>query len=61
MVELRRLKEIVPQRPQQTAARRRPSRRTVRAVLMLLGPLLVVIVGAYLYAIGGRYVTVDNA
>jgi membrane fusion protein (multidrug efflux system) len=61
MVELRRLKEVAPAQHQEATARRKPSRQTVRAVLMLLGPLLVLVVGAYLYATGGRYVSVDNA
>jgi membrane fusion protein (multidrug efflux system) len=61
MVELRRLKEVAPAQPQEVKARRKPSRQTVRAVLMVLGPLLVLIVGAYLYATGGRFVSVDNA
>ena len=61
MVELRRLKEVEPATPKAPAARRQPSRQSVRAVLMLLGPLLVAVVGAWLYATGGRYVTVDNA
>jgi membrane fusion protein (multidrug efflux system) len=62
MVELRRLKEVTPAEHHEPKVRRRkPPRATVRAVLMALGPLLVLIVGGYLYATGGRYVSVDNA
>jgi membrane fusion protein, multidrug efflux system len=62
MVELRRLKEVTPPEHHEPKVRRKkPSRRTVRAVLMLLGPILVLVVGAYLYATGGRFVSIDNA
>src|SRR5919198_5677914 len=36
-------------------------RKLVRRVLLLLGPLLVIAVGLYLYLTGGRYVSTDNA
>ncbi|MGE5147774.1 MAG: HlyD family secretion protein, partial [Candidatus Eiseniibacteriota bacterium] len=62
MVELRRLKEVTPPEHHEPKARKKkPSRKTVRTVLMLLGPLLVLIVGTYVYATGGRYVSIDNA
>jgi len=39
----------------------RPRRRWVRPVLLLAGPALVLIVGVYLYATGGRFVSTENA
>jgi membrane fusion protein, multidrug efflux system len=39
----------------------RPRRRWLRRVLLALGPLLVLLVGGYLYLSGGRYVSTDNA
>ncbi len=36
-------------------------RRTLRRVLLTAGPLLVALVGAYLYYTGGRYVDTENA
>ena len=41
--------------------RRRPSLKQLRWALLLLGPLLVVLIGGYLYLTGGRYVSTDNA
>ena len=35
--------------------------RGARVLLMILGPLLVLLVGAYLYIKGGRYESTDNA
>ncbi|MET0660850.1 MAG: HlyD family secretion protein [Steroidobacteraceae bacterium] len=35
--------------------------RGARVLLMILGPLVVLLVGAYLYIHGGRYETTDNA
>ncbi len=40
---------------------RKPRRRIVRRVLLVLGPLVVVAVGAYVYYTGGRFVGTDNA
>ncbi|MCC6611071.1 MAG: HlyD family secretion protein [Burkholderiales bacterium] len=39
----------------------RSPRRFVRRVLLLLGPLVVAAVAAYVYYTGGRYVSTDNA
>ncbi|HEX6994924.1 MAG TPA: HlyD family secretion protein [Gammaproteobacteria bacterium] len=50
--------EIVKAEPAE-APRRRP--RVLRAVLLLLGPVLVLAVGGYVYYTGGRYVETDNA
>ena len=36
-------------------------RRILRPVLLTVGPLIVVAVGAYIYYTGGRYVSTDNA
>jgi membrane fusion protein, multidrug efflux system len=41
--------------------RRRPWRLRLRLPLMVLGPLFVVLVGAYWYLTGGRYVSTDDA
>ena len=38
-----------------------PGRRRLRRVLLLLGPLLAILVGGYVYATGGRVVGTDNA
>lgn len=38
-----------------------PARRGLRRVLLIAGPLLVLIVGAYLYYTSGRYVDTANA
>jgi membrane fusion protein (multidrug efflux system) len=38
-----------------------PRRRWPRRILLLIGPLLVLAVGAYFYATGGRFVGTDNA
>ena len=38
-----------------------PRRRIVRGVLLVLGPLVVIVVGAYLYFTSGRFVETDNA
>ncbi|WP_293947943.1 HlyD family secretion protein [Sneathiella sp.] len=35
--------------------------RVIRNTLLLLGPLLVILVGGYLYFTGGRFVETDNA
>jgi membrane fusion protein, multidrug efflux system len=45
----------------QPAAAPRRRRSVLRPVLLTLGPLLVVGVGAYFYMTGGRYVSTDNA
>lgn len=55
--------------PQPPAAETRPApeaparrrRRGLRLVLLLLGPLLALAIGAYFYITGGRYVSTDNA
>jgi len=44
-----------------TAAAQRPRRRAVRAVLLALGPLVVIVGGAYAYLATGRFVSTDNA
>ena len=36
-------------------------RRLLRPVLLTLGPLIVILVGGYVYYTGGRYVSTDNA
>ncbi len=41
--------------------RRRPWRQRLRLPLMVLGPLIVLLVGAYWYLTGGRYVSTDDA
>ena len=38
-----------------------PRRRWPRRVLLLLGPLLVLAIGGYVYVTGGRFVGTDNA
>ena len=43
------------------AAPQRLRRRWLRRVLLLLGPLLVIAVGGYVYVTGGRYAGTDNA
>lgn len=40
---------------------RRPSRRGLRTLLLLVVPLVAVIVGGGFYLLGGRYVTTENA
>ena len=40
---------------------RRPRRRSVRRALLTAGPLLVLLVGTYVYVTGGRYVSTENA
>jgi membrane fusion protein (multidrug efflux system) len=50
--------EIVNEAPVD-APRRRP--RVLRVLLLVLGPVLVLAVGAYVYYTGGRYVETDNA
>ena len=47
--------------PSEPASPSRPRRRWLRRVLLALGPLLVLLVGGYLYLSGGRYVSTDNA
>jgi len=44
-----------------TAAAPRPRRRTVRRVLLVLGPLVVLVGAAYAYLATGRFVSTDNA
>jgi membrane fusion protein (multidrug efflux system) len=44
-----------------TPARPRRRRRWLRRLLLVLGPVLVVGIGGYLYFSGGRYVSTDNA
>ena len=46
---------------QPTAAAPPPRRRAVRRVLLALGPLVVLVGGAYAYLATGRYVSTDNA
>jgi membrane fusion protein, multidrug efflux system len=41
--------------------RRRPWRQRLRLPLMVLGPLFVLLVAAYWYLTGGRYVSTDDA
>jgi membrane fusion protein, multidrug efflux system len=41
--------------------RRRPLRERLRLPLMVLGPLLVLLVAAYWYLTGGRYISTDDA
>jgi membrane fusion protein (multidrug efflux system) len=36
-------------------------RRSIRLFLLLLGPLVLIAAGIYMYVSGGRYVTTDNA
>jgi membrane fusion protein (multidrug efflux system) len=43
------------------AAAPRPRRRAVRGVLLGLGPLVVIVGGAYAYLATGRFVSTDNA
>ena len=50
--------EIVNREPAD-ALRRRP--RILRALLLVLGPVVVLAVGSYVYYTGGRYVETDNA
>ena len=53
-----------PAEPVRVAApktERRPRRRWLRRILLLLGPLLFVAGGLALYLSGGRYVSTDNA
>lgn len=40
---------------------RRPLRQRLRLPLMLAGPIVVLLVGAYWYLTGGRYVSTDDA
>ncbi|HUL82597.1 MAG TPA: HlyD family secretion protein [Gammaproteobacteria bacterium] len=44
-----------------SAVEPRPRRRTVRAVLLGLGPLVVIVGGVYAYLATGRFVSTDNA
>jgi membrane fusion protein, multidrug efflux system len=44
-----------------TSAAPRPRRRTVRRVLLALGPIVVLVGGAYAYLATGRFVSTDNA
>ena len=39
----------------------KPRRRWLRFFFLALGPLILLSVGAYMYATGGRYVTTENA
>ncbi len=50
-----------PQRPDAAPGKSRPRRRWLRPVLLGLGPLVVLVGAAYVYATGGRYVSTDNA
>jgi membrane fusion protein, multidrug efflux system len=55
-----------PDRPRESAATRQKAppasrRKRVRWLLLILGPLVLVAAGLYLYLTGGRYVTTDNA
>jgi membrane fusion protein (multidrug efflux system) len=43
------------------APRKSPARRIVRATLLLLGPLVALTVGGYIYYTSGRVVETDNA
>ncbi|HVY66778.1 MAG TPA: HlyD family secretion protein [Gammaproteobacteria bacterium] len=43
------------------AAPPKSNKRLVRRVLLLLGPLLVIVVGGYLYFTAGRFIETDNA
>jgi membrane fusion protein (multidrug efflux system) len=43
------------------AAAPRPPRRATRGVLLALGPLVVIVGGAYAYLATGRFVSTDNA
>jgi membrane fusion protein (multidrug efflux system) len=54
-------KKLVEAALQPTRARRRPKKRSMRMVLLLLGPLVVIVGGIYVYLTGGRYVGTDNA
>jgi membrane fusion protein (multidrug efflux system) len=47
--------------PSTSARLQRPWRQRVRLPLMLAGPLVVLLVGAYWYLTGGRYVSTDDA
>jgi membrane fusion protein (multidrug efflux system) len=40
---------------------RRRERRWLRPALIAFGPIVLVLVGAYLYLSGGRYIATDNA
>ncbi len=44
-----------------TLPRRSIGRRIVRAVLLLAGPIVVIVVGGYFYFMSGRFVETDNA
>jgi len=44
-----------------TAGRIYARKRRLRHILLLLGPVLLVLVGLYMYLSGGRYVSTDNA
>jgi membrane fusion protein (multidrug efflux system) len=51
-----------PSPPAQTGALKPVRRRRwLRPVLLLLGPLLVITAGGYMYATSGRYVSTENA
>jgi membrane fusion protein, multidrug efflux system len=47
--------------PSTNRATPRVSRRSLRRTLLLLGPIVVAVAGAYVYFTGGRYVSTDNA
>src|SRR5262245_17135009 len=50
-----------PQPVSAPAPAARPRRRTVRRVLLSLGPLVVLVGGLYAYLATGRFVSTDNA
>ncbi|HVO87847.1 MAG TPA: HlyD family secretion protein [Casimicrobiaceae bacterium] len=50
-----------PVAPAQNTQPRRPGRSRWRLPLMLLGPVIVIAVGSYIYLHGGRYESTDDA
>tara|TARA_R110001592_G_scaffold40042_4_gene131641 strand:- start:23359 stop:24519 length:1161 start_codon:yes stop_codon:yes gene_type:complete len=49
------------QSPQDMTAAQIASRRRLRSRLFLVVPVVAVVIAAYLFAFGGRYITTDNA
>ncbi len=51
----------MPQYSKAQSGARGRARNFIRLFFMILGPVAVVIVGGYYYAVGGRYVSTENA
>jgi membrane fusion protein (multidrug efflux system) len=53
--------KIVSETPPLLAPSKKTNKKTLRVILLLLGPLVVLAGGGYMYFTGGRYASTDNA